>query len=61
MNRRTLLGSAAASLALSCLPTRMLLAATPNRRLTAGTRTLDINGRAATVFGLTDEAGRASG
>lgn len=60
LSRRTLLTTAAGSLAWFTLPgfaTRPAQAETPFQRLRATTRTLDINGRAATVNGLLNSAG----
>lgn len=57
MKRRTLLQAGlAGALALS-LPPRLVHAAT-RHRLTAGTRVLEVNGKAATVFGLTGPDGK---
>lgn len=60
LSRRTLLTTAAGSLAWFMLPgfaSRPAQAETPFQRLRATTRTLDINGRAATVSGLLNSAG----
>jgi FtsP/CotA-like multicopper oxidase with cupredoxin domain len=55
MNRRHFLLAAATGLALPALP-RAAFAAP--RKLTVSTRTLEINGKAATVYGLLDAEGR---
>ncbi|WP_237152859.1 multicopper oxidase family protein [Oryzibacter oryziterrae] len=55
MNRRHFLLAAASSLALPALSRPAFATA---RKLTVASRTLDINGKAATVYGLTDDAGR---
>jgi FtsP/CotA-like multicopper oxidase with cupredoxin domain len=58
LSRRGFLAASSASLLAPSLPTPAL--ASPNRRsLLATTRTLDIDGRAATVFGLLNETGQA--
>jgi FtsP/CotA-like multicopper oxidase with cupredoxin domain len=61
LSRRSLLAAGAAMGALPLLPVRataQLAAAPGTRRLTAGTRILDVNGRAAKVYGLTNETGQ---
>lgn len=60
LSRRSLLAAGAAAGALPLLAGRAVAQAptAPARRLTAGTRILDVNGRAAKIFSLTDEAGR---
>lgn len=56
MNRRTLLAGATAGLALGA--SRLALAATaPRQTLSINTRVIEVNGRAATVYGLADAAG----
>jgi FtsP/CotA-like multicopper oxidase with cupredoxin domain len=55
-SRRRFLATTSAGLAAASLP-RWAMAEGQPRSLTAGTRTLDINGRAATVFGLENAAG----
>lgn len=56
MNRRTLLAGATAGLALAT--SRLSLAASaPRQTLAIDTRSIGVNGRAATVYGLTDAAG----
>lgn len=57
MNRRTLLKSALGGAALLSLPTFRAFAAT-TKALTLGSRTLDVNGRAATVYSLTGPDGK---
>lgn len=57
MKRRTLLKSGLAGMLYAALPTPMLRAQ-DRVRLTTGTRTIDVNGKAATVFGLTGPDGR---
>ncbi|MEW9807716.1 multicopper oxidase family protein [Mesorhizobium sp. ZMM04-5] len=59
MNRRRFLaGSAAVAAALTTTHPRIAGASQPQRQLRAETRVIDVNGRAATVFGLRDETGR---
>jgi FtsP/CotA-like multicopper oxidase with cupredoxin domain len=55
ISRRTFLGSTLAAGAAACIPT-VAPAAEP-RRLVAGDRTIEVLGRSARVFGLTDAAG----
>lgn len=55
-SRRRFLATTSATLAAASLP-RWAKAEAPRRSLIAGTRTLDINGRAATAFGLENAAG----
>lgn len=58
MNRRTFLMSSAASLALASAPLPAASAARPSpRNLMVGTRTIDVGGKPATVFGLTNAKG----
>ena len=57
MKRRTLLKSGFAGMLYAALP-YPLLRAENRMRLTAGTRTIEVNGKAATVFGLTGPDGR---
>jgi len=54
--RRRFLASAAATASLPAIPA-IARAAAPARRLTAHTRIIEVNGRAATKFQLTDQAG----
>jgi FtsP/CotA-like multicopper oxidase with cupredoxin domain len=56
LSRRGFLAAGASALTLPCLP-RPALAQTPPISLAAARRTLDIDGRAATVFGLSGPAG----
>jgi FtsP/CotA-like multicopper oxidase with cupredoxin domain len=49
--------SAAVAAANLLLPAQQAFAQNP-RRLTAGTRSIDVNGRSASVFGITDDRGR---
>lgn len=53
ITRRGFLAAGATFTALSALPAFPLRAAQPTLNLTIGTRTLEINGKAATVFGIT--------
>ncbi|MCT8329550.1 multicopper oxidase family protein [Albidovulum sediminis] len=57
LSRRGFLAAGASALTLPCLP-RPALAQTPPISLAAARRTLDIDGRAATVFGLSGPAGQ---
>lgn len=57
ISRRTLLKGAAALGGTLALPMRSSAQSTPQHTLTVGTRTLDIRGRAATVYGITNDAG----
>jgi FtsP/CotA-like multicopper oxidase with cupredoxin domain len=57
MNRRTLLKSALGGAAVLALPAFPAFAA-QSRRLTIGTRTIEVNGRAATVYSLTGPDGK---
>jgi FtsP/CotA-like multicopper oxidase with cupredoxin domain len=62
LSRRSLLAAGAAASAWPLLPARAAAqasAASGSRRLTAGTRILEVNGRAAKVYGLTNEAGQS--
>lgn len=63
MNRREFLISSAALAGSTALPSlypgRAIAAAQPPRKLTVSTRTLDVKGRAATVYGLGDAAGKS--
>lgn len=56
-NRRTFLGTASSAAVLAALP-RTGRAAAPRTALTVGTRTIDVGGKAATVFGITDANGK---
>jgi len=56
LSRRRFLATTTASLSAASLP-RWARAEAPHRSLVARTRTLDINGRAATAFGLENAAG----
>lgn len=56
ISRRRFLATSSATLAAASLP-QWSMAGAPRHSLTAATRTLDINGRAATVFGLNNAAG----
>lgn len=56
MTRRTFLGTAAAIGAATCVPA---LAAPPSRRLIIGRRTIEVLGRPAEVYGVTDGNGRS--
>ncbi len=61
LSRRSLLAAGAAASVLPLLPVRLAAqAAAPprGRRLTVGTRILEVNGRAAQVFALTNETGQ---
>jgi hypothetical protein len=51
MTRRTFLGTAAAIGAATCVPA---LAAPPSRRLIVGRRTIEVLGKSAEVYGVTD-------
>lgn len=53
LTRRSFLAAGTAFTTLSALPTFPLGAAQPTLHLNIGTRTLEINGKAATVFGIT--------
>lgn len=58
LNRRSFLACSAAFAGASLLlPARQALAQNA-RRLTAGTRSINVNGRSASVFGITDENGQ---
>jgi FtsP/CotA-like multicopper oxidase with cupredoxin domain len=57
-SRRRFLKAALAAAALPILPGAGRAAASPGRRLVAGTRTIEVNGRPAKVFGLTGPDGR---
>lgn len=57
VSRRGFLAASAAMLAASQFPVRAFAQDTTPLNLSASTRTLDINGRAATVFGLTGPSG----
>lgn len=57
MNRRTLLKTALGGAAFLSLPAMPVVAA-PARALTIGSRSLDVNGRAATVYSLLDANGK---
>lgn len=56
ITRRSFIGAAAAIGATGWLPA-LPAAAAPRRQLVAGKRTIEVAGRAADVFGLTDESG----
>lgn len=56
ISRRRFLATTSAALAAVSLP-QLSMAGAPRHSLTASTRTLDINGRTATVFGLENAAG----
>jgi hypothetical protein len=56
MTRRTFLGTAAAIGAATCLPA---LAAPPSRRLIVGRRIIEVLGKPAEVYGVTDGNGRS--
>jgi len=61
LSRRSLLAAGSAAGALPLLASRAVASAPPtsgDHRLIAGTRTLEVNGRAARVFRLTNETGR---
>jgi FtsP/CotA-like multicopper oxidase with cupredoxin domain len=58
LSRRTFLTSALASGILSTLPASRSVAAETGKRLVAGTRTLEVNGRAARVYSLVGPDGR---
>lgn len=58
ISRRTFIGGALSAGALSVMPAVGRAASTPTRRLVAGTRVLEVNGRAARVFRLTGSDGR---
>ncbi|HEY1943405.1 MAG TPA: multicopper oxidase domain-containing protein, partial [Roseiarcus sp.] len=58
ISRRGFLGGAAGALAAATLSTRAQAADSPAKRLTAGTRILEVNGRPARVFGLMGPNGR---
>jgi FtsP/CotA-like multicopper oxidase with cupredoxin domain len=57
ITRRGFLAAGTAFTALSALPAFPLRAAQPTLQLNIGTRTLEINGKAATVFGITQPNG----
>ncbi|MDB6011382.1 MAG: putative multicopper oxidase [Gammaproteobacteria bacterium] len=57
-SRRAFLGAALATGILSTLPASMSVASEAVKRLTAGTRTLEVNGRAARVYSLIGPDGR---
>jgi FtsP/CotA-like multicopper oxidase with cupredoxin domain len=59
ITRRAFLGTAAAAAAATCIPAAPATAAA-QRRLIVGRRTIEVLGRSAVVFGVTDESG-ASG
>ncbi|KKB84707.1 copper oxidase [Devosia limi DSM 17137] len=59
VSRRTFLGAAAALGASGFLLPNWARAAQPQQRLVAATRTIEVNGRAATVYGLTNSAGNS--
>ena len=56
ISRRRFLATTSATIAAASFPS-WAVAGAPRHSLTAGTRTLDINGRAATAFGLANSAG----
>ena len=56
INRRTLIGAAVALGATACLPA-LPAAAAPRRRLVAGKRVIEVAGRAADAYSLTDASG----
>src|ERR1700739_2292747 len=56
-SRRRFLKAALAAAALPILPGAGRAPASPGRRLVAGTRTIEVNGRPAKVFGLTGPDG----
>lgn len=57
LTRRTLLKGAAAFGTTLALPMGSYAQTTPPHTLTVGTRTLDVRGQAATVYGITNQAG----
>ena len=59
LSRRTFLAAALASGMLSTLPASESVASETEKRLVAGTRTLEVNGRAARVYSLIGPDGRA--
>ncbi len=56
MTRRTFLGAVAAAGAATCIPA---LAAPPSQRLIVGRRTIEVLGKSAEVYGVTDGNGRS--
>lgn len=58
-SRRAFLHGAAAFGGALALPMRIHAQATPQDTLTVGTRTLDVRGRAATVYGITNQSGQS--
>jgi FtsP/CotA-like multicopper oxidase with cupredoxin domain len=58
LSRRYVLGAALAAGAMSALPTAARAVSAAPKRLVAGTRVLDVNGRSARVFGLIGPDGR---
>jgi FtsP/CotA-like multicopper oxidase with cupredoxin domain len=58
VSRRDLLGGMGGLLAAAMLSTKVRAAGSPAKRLTAGTRVLEVNGRPAQVFSLTGPDGR---
>ena len=57
ITRRAFLGSSVALGAAACIGSTSASAAEPRRRLIAGDRTIEVLGKSARVFGLTDAAG----
>jgi FtsP/CotA-like multicopper oxidase with cupredoxin domain len=58
LSRRTFLAATVATGILSTLPVSRSVASEAKKRLVAGTRTLEVNGRAARVYGLIGPDGR---
>ncbi len=57
LSRRSVLKGATAFGGMLALPMQGVAQTAPQHTLTVGTRTLDVRGRAATVYGITNEAG----
>jgi len=59
MTRRTFLGAAAAVGAATCIPAMPALAVPPSRKLIVGRRTIEVLGKPAEVYGVTNGSGRS--
>ena len=59
LSRRSVLMGAAAFGGSMALPMRGFAQSAPQNTLTVGTRTLDVRGRAATVYGITNQSGES--
>jgi len=59
ISRRSFMAASASAALLPLVPARVRAATAPDRTLVAESRTIDVQGRAATVFGLRNAQGRS--